>query len=271
MGDTESKLEMWTEEDPQMRQDLEDHIFETLKTRYEKRFGTGPVHKVLKSIEDDIYVDAKLEMVEIRLQSMLDIWTKQYDNRLNELQRLANDSQNVHTGMINNQIKEAGALLDKVVVPLGQKTIDEIYDAWSQTMSWATIESTYMDMLAYGKRSHIYVADDYLYRKMLRQLWALIKTYKGDVYKTLVARLYEECSESVGMCAHGHISRLANVMVGIHDAFLSPQSTKEQFQEAMAILSMKNIPTDEKVKAAHGLMDEMGMPQEDRVAWLEAL
>jgi len=257
----------------QLRQDLENHIFETLKARYEKRLGTGPPHKILRSIETDIYVDATFEMVEWRLVSVLDLWTKQYDTATGELQRLADDNQNVHTAVVNKHIRDANAVLDKVVVVPGQKTIDEIYDAWTQTLkiSWATMEPSYMDMLCYGKKSHIYVNDDYMYRKMLRQIWALIKTYTGDVYKTLLGRLYEECSESVGMCAHGHISRLANVMVGIHDGFLSPRSSMEEFQEAIAALAAQEIPIEAKVKAANALMEEMAMPQADRQAWLEAL
>jgi hypothetical protein len=281
-GSSEEDIEMWMNwsrfsrthnKIPKLRQDLEDHIFDTLKARFEKRLGTGPPHAILKTIEEDIYAWATFEMVEWRLLSVHDIWAKKYLSDVGALQRLADDNQNVHTAVINKHIKDANATLDKVPVPQGQKTIDEIYDAWTQTlkMTWATIEPSYMDMLAYGKKSKIYEKDDYMYRKMLRQIWALIKTYKGDAYNTLLGRLYEECSESVGMCAHGHISRLANVMVGLHESFLSPRSTKEEFQDAIAALAAQEIPMPAKIKAATDLMDEMSIPQDERQPWLDAL
>lgn len=256
-----------------LRQDLEDHIFDTLKARFEKRLGTGPPLAILKTIEEDIYALSTFEMVEWRLLSVHDIWTKKYMSDVGELQRLADDDQNVHTAVINKHIKDANATLDKVIVPPKQKTIDEIYEAWTHTLklSWTTIEPSYMDMLRYGKKSTIYTDNDYMYRKMLRQIWALIKTYSGDAYTTLLSRLYEECSESVGVCAHGHISRLANVMVGLHDSFLSPRSTKEEFQDAIAALAAQEIPMPAKIKAAIDLMDEMSIPQDERQPWLDAL
>ena len=60
-------------------------------------------------------------------------------------------------------------------------------------------------------------------------------------------------------------------MVGLHDSFLSPRSTKEEFQDAIATLAAREIPMLVKIKAATDLMDEMGIPDDERQPWLDAL
>jgi len=256
--------------------DLEDHIYTVLAERYEKRFQSKiPAEQVIDSIERDIYTDAKLEIVEWRLLSALDNWTKLYGSPKGTLKKLADDKQNVHTGVVNKQIDDANKVLDAITVPKGQRTVDEIHDAWTTmlNLNWTQIEPVYFDMLHWGKQTRIYKSDDMLYRKMLRSLWALIKSYNTTnptIYKELLTRLWEECVESLEMCAHGHISRLTNVMVGFHDAFLSPQSTKEAFQDAIAAIANLDISTKEKVAQATILMDTHGIPEADRAPWLMA-
>jgi hypothetical protein len=256
--------------------DLEDHIYTVLAERYEKRFHSNiPASEVIESIERDIYDDAKLEMVEWRLLSALDNWTKIYGPPEGTLKKLANDKQNVHTGVVNKQIDDANKVLNAITVPKGQRTVDEIHEAWTTNLhiTWSQIEPVYFDMLHWGQQQRIYKAGDQLYRKMLRSLWALIKTYNAtnpSIYKELLTRLWEECHESLEMCAHGHISRLTNVMVGFHSAFLSPQSTKEAFQDAIAAIANLDLPLKTKVAQATQLMEIHGIPEDERGPWLDA-
>jgi hypothetical protein len=130
----------------------------------------------------------------------------------------------------------------------------------------------YEDMRKWGKQKKIYADNDYLYRNTLRGLWALIKTYQGDTFKELLKRLYEECNESIEMCGQGHITRLANVLVGFHESFLSPQSSKELFQDKIALLAANaTISLEEKIKEVLLAMDEHQIPEAERSAWIEAL
>jgi hypothetical protein len=73
------------------------------------------------------------------------------------------------------------------------------------------------------------------------------------------------------MCGQGHITRLANVMVGFHEGFLTPTNPKEEFQNNIAKISENgNISIKEKIEQAIILMNSINMPEEEREAWLEA-
>jgi hypothetical protein len=225
----------------------------------------------IREIEWSIWNDSRFEGVEGRLWSMLDHWESIYKTEQGtDLQMLVNDSQNVHTRIVTKQTDTSMAVLNATVIPSGQRTLDEILEVWMASRSWETCRPVYDDMLHWGKKSTIYAKGDYLYRKTLRALWALIKSYKGPLYEELVKRLWEECHESLEVCAQGHITRLANVMVGFHDAFLSPQSEKEQFQNAMATIANKDVATDTKITEAQILMDSYGIAESERSAWLDA-
>jgi hypothetical protein len=253
------------------QKEIEDRIFAILKTRYEKRLEER--RATLQEIENAIWEDSQFDGVGDRLWSMLDVWERAYPTeKKSELQTLVNDGQNVHTRIVIKQTDRSMALLDATPVPKGQRTVDEILEAWMTTRSWATCKEVYEDLTHWGKKATIYVDDDYLYRKTLRSLWALIKSYKskGEIYDALVDRLWEECSESVGVCAQGHISRLANVMVGFHEEFLSPRSSKEAFQDRMAEIGRETWTVEMKIATARQVMEQYGLPEEEREAWLEA-
>ena len=252
---------------------IEDHIVNVLKEKYEKRLKNG--HSTLEQIEGDIWKDSIFENVEIRMFSFVDIWEKKYPASVpekKELQKIAGDEQNVHTRVINRQTKQYMDIINSVTVPKEQKTIDEIITAWlsiSET-PWSKIRPVYNDMVSWGKKGTIFSEGDYLYRKVLRSLWSLIKTYNGEIYKGLLNRLWEECLESVGMCGQGHISRLANVLVGFDSKFISPQGIMERFQEQIAEISGKDISIEDKIAQTILIMNEIEMPQEERQVWLDA-
>jgi len=89
---------------------------------------------------------------------------------------------------------------------------------------------------------------------------------KNEIYK----RIFEECNESVGMCCDGHISRLCNVLVGFDDAFKPPVPIGELIQNEMAKIAMSEADIDEKVRQAVAFFTEHNVPEDDRLAWLEA-
>jgi hypothetical protein len=260
------------EDTEKFKNDIDDHIVNTLKSKYEKQLQDKKA--TLVQIEDHIMHNAILFSPETRLLSFIDVWEKQYPSAVvkTELKKFVEDRQNVHTRIISNQTDKSMKIIDSTHVPSGQKTIGEIVMAWMDSgIVWAEIEPVYKDMENWGKESTIYSVDDYLYRKTLRSLWALIKSYKSDIYNELLKRLWEECKDSVEMCGQGHITRLANVMVGFHEGFLTPKSTKEEFQDTISnIAANENISVKEKTEQAIILMNSINMPEEERTAWLEA-
>jgi len=210
--------------------------------------------------------------INIRLVSMLDAWRIKYEGPAKEWTGFTNDGQNVHTKVVANQMNDGLEILKTFEVPAGQKTVDEIATAFVNELRLGgnQITTVYKDMVKWGKVSEIFAKDDYLYRRVLRGLWAKIKTYSGDLRKELIQRLWEECSEAEGLCATGHIGRLTNVLVGFDEAFKPQISFKEAFQNAMAHISQLDVAEDEKIRLATKAMDDMDVPMEERQVWLEA-
>jgi hypothetical protein len=252
---------------------IEDYIVNTLQKKYENRIKTK--HSTLEQIEEDIWNDSIFINVENRLFSFLDIWEKKYPFSIpnnTELKKLTDDSQNVHTRVINRQTRQYTEIIKNINVPKGQKTIDEIITAWLSDLKlpWSEISNVFIDMNEWGSKATIFSESDYMYRKMIRSLWALIKTKTGEIYLEILKRLWEECLESVGMCGQGHISRLANVLSGFDSNFISSVSIMERFREQISDISNKDMSIDNKIKEANFIMDEIDMPLEERQNWIEA-
>jgi hypothetical protein len=252
---------------------IEDYIVNTLQKKYENRIKTK--HSTLEQIEEDIWNDSIFINVENRLFSFLDIWEKKYPFSIpnnTELKKLTDDSQNVHTRVINRQTRQYTEIIKNINVPKGQKTIDEIITAWLADLKlpWSEISNVFIDMNEWGSKATIFSENDYMYRKMIRSLWALIKTKTGEIYLEILKRLWEECLESVGMCGQGHISRLANVLSGFDSNFISSVSIMERFREQISDISTKDLSIEDKIKEANFIMDEIDMPLEERQTWIEA-
>lgn len=182
------------------------------------------------------------------------------DNRP-ELQRIADDRQNVHTGPVNQQTNTSLARLLETPVSARQDTLKEI---WRYTKKkriqkdmekWYSVESCRQD-------------GDWLYKRALDGLWARIKT--SEHRDELTKRLLEEVTESVSMCCDGHIARLCNVLVGFDDLFVPQVSTGEALQQKMSAISMLDLSVEEKVFQAWEVFEELAIPMEEREAWVEA-
>lgn len=204
------------------------------------------------------------ESVRTRLWNLVEKWERDAQ-MTNELARLAGDAQNIHTPAVNRQTNELVVLLHAVPIPGGQKTMAEILAEWTRE-SFHSIPRIENDMRTWASKSFVVTEGDFLYRNTLRSLWAKIKATSGETRRELTKRLWEECLESVGMCAAGHISRLINVLVGFDAAFVVPMS----LQDRMAAISLRDVDSATKIAEATRIMDELGMPAAERQPWLEA-
>ena len=72
------------------------------------------------------------------------------------------------------------------------------------------------------------------------------------------------------MCCDGHMSRLCNILVGFDDAFKPPVSTREVLQNRMSAIAALELETEEKIKQATDVLNELKIPEDQRGAWLEA-
>lgn len=251
-------------------------IVEDYMVKYEKNvydFLLSHRWWTFEQVEENIrFTDFFSETVNSRLASMLDVWRDKYGAPVKEWTTFTKDRQNVHTTVVTNTMNDGVTILRTFQVPVGQKTVDEIVTAFINELRLGghQIATVYKDMIKWGKVSSIFQDNDYLYRQVLRGLWAKIKTYSGDLRTELIQRLWEECSEAAGLCATGHISRLTNVLVGFDEAFKPQISFKETFQNTMAQISQMDVEEDEKVRLATKAMDELDVPLEERQVWLDA-
>lgn len=177
---------------------------------------------------------------------------------------LAKDSQNVHTAEVNKQTDDGSKLLLETPVPVGQDTLAEIAAAWSPRKMKVVLD----DMTGWYNETRVRSIDDNLYKRCLDGLWVRIKAspHKDE----LIKRLWEECKEAKGKCAGGHISRLCNVFVGFDISFQAPVPVGEILQGKMAAIAEKDVRVEHKVGEAWAVFEELGIPMDQRMDWLEA-
>lgn len=190
-----------------------------------------------------------------------------------ELARFAADAQNVHTSAVNKQTNAGLEKLLAVAVPHDQDTQLTMSAAWFKLPSFNFTDyvTVINDVNKWFNRKTCRKDNDKLYRNALRGLVAIINRKPEELRKELFQRLWEECNDAVDMCCDGHITRLCNVLVGFDDAFKPPVSIGELLQNAMAAIAAAEISDVEKLNRATAFFDEHGIPQEERVAWLEAM
>jgi hypothetical protein len=188
-----------------------------------------------------------------------------------ELQRLAEDRQNVHTAAVNRQTKEGEERL--LATPTDGRQVGlrilRVFSARAGTLR--DVMYVMNDVNDWYSRSAIREPGDRLYGRLLEGLWSLIERQPNPAKGELINRLWQEMAESVGMCSEGHISRLINVMVGFDDNFKPPVSLGEVLQTKIAAIAAMDIPVTSKLSQARALMTELGLPASEQAPWLEAL
>jgi hypothetical protein len=258
----------------------EDRIIENLRVQYLALLRTGStaneIYTRIFNNADAAYVDRygviwSWRRIDNRLETLVQEWVLQKGSKA-ALQQFSNDKQNIHTIVINKQTNDTLKLLFAVPLNGDQCTIEEIDAMWQSMLLTASYSynSVIRDIREWAAKSMICEPDDYLYRKTLQFLWAKIRSCAADLQKELAKRLYEECRDAVGMCAQGHIARLANVFVGYDAAFTAPISEKEMFQQKIAEINALETDSETKIQSAIRLMEDVHMPAAERQVWLDA-
>ena len=212
------------------------------------------------------------EILTTQMETIVDNWVLANRGPVVPLSSISSNTQSIHESVVEDATEKGISILAEFPVPVGQKTISEIEVAFKKIVCDYKVSPVIADMKDWGARESVMKKGENVYRKVLRGLWAKMKTYEGEVHTELVKRLWEECLESVEMCADGHVGRLVNVLTGFDDNFGPQMSKMEYFQNNMALIAENDLATPEaKIRHAKKLMDDVGMPEEERGAWLEAL
>ncbi len=184
-----------------------------------------------------------------------------------DLQRLALDNQNVHTKEVNQLTSDSTKFLLETPVPADQETVAELETAWADKNS-AHRKKVLRDVKEWYEMKSCVKQSDWLYKRMLDGLWVRVKTHKEQ--KELTQRLWEEAFESVSKCCQGHLSRLANVLVGFIEEVKAEVPMGEILQQKIALIAAKDIGVEFKVCEAWDVFEELKVPMEERDAWIEA-
>ena len=240
---------MWSDTPPLSRRELDELV--------ESDFRDGML--------DEFARDNLLEIVKEEWIRFVRVRPPPKEVAKSELHALTLDAQNVHTSAVNRQTSATLTLLLETPVPTRVSTLRELGNVWKGRSKKKVLD----DVSHWYSTTECRVKNDQLYRRALDGLWVRIK--ESDHKDALLQRLWEECSDAVGVCCEGHLSRLANVLVGFDDEAEPEVSVGEILQQKMSAIAGLDVSVEHKVGHAWAVFEELGVSAEERTAWIEAL
>ena len=209
---------------------------------------------------------------EIRFMQVLPYQQAEPAPVIGDLQRLAEDRQNVHTKEVSMQTEKLTNLLLKEKVSPEQRTLQMLtikFAKFCRTDRMGQLIQVLHDMNTWYEKPTCIREGDALYRHLLNA--AVSKIEASPLKKSLYRRAYEEATESVGLCCQGHLSRIINIFSGFDSEFVSPVSSKELLQTKMAAIAAMDSSHEDKVRHALDTLGELDIPKEEWSPWIDAL
>jgi Fe-S-cluster containining protein len=191
---------------------------------------------------------------------------------MSDLQKLATDTQNVHTKEVSSFTEKLTSLLLAQNVPEDQRTLQRIVGKFSKLCKIDRMNDlleVLNDINKWYEMSTCIRADDWLYKKLLDA--AVCKIEASEFRNALYKRAYEEAKESVGMCCQGHLSRIINIFSGFDSEFTSPVSAKELLQEKISSIAASDASYEDKIKEANIAFVDLNIPKQEWSDWIDAL
>ena len=177
-----------------------------------------------------------------------------------EVAAFVRDAQNVHRADTIRYVYRVIESLKDTPVPENQKTVPEIITECNLTPR-AIITLT----IYYYESTEIYGIPN-VYPKTLDSIWSFVKTHPEK--NELIGRVRDELTDNIGMCAHGNLSRLCNILSGYLDGATPPRARHEILQERLAAIAQDD--EDDKVARARMVLAELEVPPGDWAPWLAA-
>ena len=188
-----------------------------------------------------------------------------------ELERFANDRQNVHTTEAVKKVKEIIEKVLEVPVPAEYKwNIAECSKTPGEIILECklTPKAAWQMSAMYCNDSEIYEMGKGIYGRVLDCVWQFI--VKSEHKEDLCRILKSELQDNIGMCAQGNLSRLANILAGYMDGVKSQESLSEILGRELPPLmeiedaGLRMIQFIEK-------MQENNVPPKNWLIWAEPL
>ena len=235
--------------------------------------------RLLAAVAEGQIDEGQYENLALRLDEEIAFWEElhvlpQNVVPVSDLHRLALDGQNVHTKEVTTQTNEGlEILLNTPPVDIRFNALEDITwefcdKPWRKPDDRKTFRAVLKDMRRWYETPTCREENDWLYKRVLDGLYARIQA--SPLKEELIKRVWEEAVDSLGMCCDGHITRLCNVLVGFDEAFKPPVSVGEILQQKMAAIAAKDITVERKVGEAWVVFEDLGIPREQRLDWLEA-
>jgi len=189
---------------------------------------------------------------------------------VNDLARLANDRQNVHTELVVNKVKETINKILLIHVPAEYQT-DTLKTSGEIILDCKLSRVAAWQMMSkYCGDENIYELGHGIYARVLNAVWQFIKSSpdSDDLKKILAA----EMQDNVGMCAQGNLSRLCNILSGYMEGIeMDVKSKNEIIGERFAALIEANLEINHRLAEANAILQELDVPHGERAVWLEPL
>jgi hypothetical protein len=185
----------------------------------------------------------------------------------NSLAAIAASSQSVHTRAVIDQSNRGVAFILAVPVPEDQNTLADLKALWAD----ASEKTTHTDIKTWWDKSLCFSPGDYMYRRLLKGVWAFIKSQDDAERRSeLETRLLQECREARGMCCQGHTNRLVNVLSGFVGDIQVEQSRGEILQQEFAEIGGIEDEEARYLRATQVIAD-LGLNADEAGPWLDAI
>jgi hypothetical protein len=180
-----------------------------------------------------------------------------------QLARIANDTQNVHTQLVVEQTKKNIAEILKIPVPS-----DYMWQRNRLSLTYKTIvmfchlspKSVWQFSSMYCSDATIYEMEPGIFGKVVDGVWQYISKSpdRADLKKILATEL----RDNIGMCAQGNLSRICNVLQGYLEGIgqkesiatilgrefpklMEIENETERVHQGIEILRANNVPDDQ--------------------------
>ena len=189
-----------------------------------------------------------------------------------ELGRLANDGQNVHTTQIvNNTIKTVNAVLN-IERPANYKQSLPTKNIFCEIVSDCplTVNSILHFTARYWIQEDIYNLGPNIYQRVTDSIWYYIKQSpdKEDLCKIFA----DEMHNGIGMCSQGNLSRLCNVLGGYLDTIKDQRSVNEIIGDKLSAIARDTTLSEfRRLQMAKQVFEEVGLEKEQWRVWIESL
>lgn len=182
-----------------------------------------------------------------------------------DLERMANDKQNVHTTKVVDMVVDTSKKLMKLAK---KKSSDLDTMAYCFTKCKLSDKARHQMALMYYSDISIYNLKAPTYRLVLDGVWVFIDSRTKEVQDDIICRLSQELEDNIGMCPQGNLSRLVNVLSGYMDGV--GFKLEKSLQDVM--LELRDIKNKERRKVlCEKICKDYKQTEEEKAAWLEAV